>query len=316
VIAPAHAPGPLRIAVVGAGGVGGYFGGRLAAAGETVSFVARGAHLEALQTRGLRLHSPKGDLHLPAVDATSNAATIGAVDVVLLTVKMYDLEAASAALEPLVGPATVVITLQNGVEAVDIVSERVGRPHVAGGVAYVGAVISQPGVIKHTALDMLIFGELDGRRSIRLARFQDACVRAGFQARLSDNIEYDLWSKFSRLSVFSGMTAVTRSPVGVLRSDPELLAMVRDACEEAMQVGRARGIALPDLLLGEILEMVQSLPHQAKSSMLEDLERGRRLELPWLSGAVVRLGKEVGVVTPIHTFIATVLKPHANGAAP
>jgi 2-dehydropantoate 2-reductase len=303
----------MRIVIIGAGGVGGYFGARLVAAGEDVTFVARGSHLAAMQTRGLRVESPKGDLHLPQVTATSEVHTAGPADIVLLTVKMYDIETAAATLSPLIGPRTVVVTLQNGVEAVDIVAKQVGRDHVAGGVAYVAAVIAEPGLIRHTSLDTLIFGELDGHRSDRLVTLEAACRRAGFSARASEHIEVDLWSKFSRLSVFSGMTAVTRSPIGVLRSDPELLAMLQAACEETALVARRRGIALPDALMQEIMRMVEELPYHAKSSMLEDLERGRRLELPWLSGAVVRLGLEAGVPTPIHAFIATVLRPHVLG---
>lgn len=306
----------MRIAIIGAGGVGGYFGARLQAAGSDVAFVARGAHLGALRERGLRVESPKGDLHLAHVQATDNPATLGVVDAVLLTVKMYDLDAASRLLMPLIGRDTVVVTLQNGVEAIDIVAGHVGREHVAGGVAYVAAVIAEPGVIRHTSLDSLIFGELDRRRSERLVALEQACLHAGFSARVSDDIDIDLWSKFSRLSVFSGMTAVTRSTMGVLRSDPELLAMLVAACKETIAVGRARGVALPDRLIDEILQMVHTLPHHAKASMLEDLERGRRLELPWLSGAVVRLGAAAGVPTPIHAFIATVLKPHVNGVSP
>jgi 2-dehydropantoate 2-reductase len=304
----------MRIACVGAGGVGGYFGGRLIAAGEDVTFVARGAQLTSMQRSGLQIESPKGNLHLTHVHATSDPSSIGAVDVVLLTVKMYDLDEAAASIRSLVGKDTAVITLQNGVEAVDIVSHHVGRLHVVGGVAYVAAVIDAPGLIKHTSLDSLIFGELDGRRSDRLLAFEAACHRAGFGARVSTNIDVDLWAKFARLSVFSGMTAVTRSPIGILRSDPDLHAMLQAACEETIRVGRARGVALPDTLMGEILQMVQTLPHQAKASMLEDLERRKRLELPWLSGAVVRLGRAAGVATPIHSFIATVLKPHVAGA--
>jgi 2-dehydropantoate 2-reductase len=306
----------VRIAIIGAGGVGGYFGARLQAAGSDVSFVARGGQLAALRERGLRVESPKGDLHLARVQATDNPATLGVVDAVLMTVKMYDLDAASRMLGPLIGRDTVVVTLQNGVEAIDIVAGHVRRQHVAAGVAYVAAVITEPGVIRHTSLDSLIFGELDRRRSERLVALEQACLHAGFSARVSDDIDLDLWSKFSRLSVFSGMTAVTRSTMGVLRSDPELLAMLVAACQETIAVGRARGVSLPDRLIDEILQMVHTLPHQAKASMLEDLERGRRLELPWLSGAVVRLGAAAGVPTPIHSFIATVLKPHVNGASP
>ncbi len=306
----------MRIAIIGAGGVGGYFGARLQGSGANVAFVARGQHLEALRTTGLRVQSPRGDLHLREVTATDSPAAIGPVDIVFVTVKMYDLEATAASLKPLVGPDTAVVTFQNGVEAVDIVATHVGRPHVVGGVAYVAAVIAEPGLIRHTSLESLIFGELDGHRSDRLERLEKACQRAGFSGRVTDRIEVDLWAKFARLSVFSGMTSVTRSTMGVLRSDPELRAMLMSACEETIRVGRARGVPLPDTLMGEILQMVDGLPPHAKASMLEDLERGKRLELPWLSGAVVRLGKAADVPTPIHSFIATVLKPHVNGALP
>ena len=304
----------MRIVIIGAGGVGGYFGSRLIASGADVTFIARGAHLDAMRATGLRLESPKGNLHLRDVRAVSDVGRVGTADVVMVTVKMYDLESAAASLQPLVGADTVVVTFQNGVEAVDIASRHVGREHVAGGVAYIAAVIAEPGLIRHTSMDTLIFGELDGRSSERLAALERACLGAGFTSRVSNDIEVDLWAKFARLSVFSGMTAVTRSPIGVLRDDPELLAMLQAACEETIAIARARGVRLPQTLMNDITQMVTSLPHQAKASMLEDLERGRRLELPWLSGAVVRLGKELGVPTPIHSFITTVLKPHVNGA--
>jgi 2-dehydropantoate 2-reductase len=306
----------MKIAIIGAGGVGGYFGGRLAAAGEDVRFIARGSHLRAMQTTGLRVHSPKGDLQLPTVHATEDPASIGPCDVVLFTVKMYDVEPAAALLPPMVGRDTAVITLQNGVEAVDMLARHIPREHVAGGVAYVASVISEPGVIRHTALDTLIFGELDGTRSARLEKFAEAGARAGFQTKLSDRIEVDLWAKFARLSVFSGMTAATRSPLGVIREDPEISAMMKAAIQESLAVARAHGVPLADPVMREIMAIVAGMPSESKSSMLEDLERGRRLELPWLSGAVVRLGREASVPTPIHQFIATVLKPFINGSPP
>jgi len=304
----------MRIAVVGAGGVGGYFGGRLAAAGADVRFLARGAHLEALRSRGLTVHSFRGDFHLPRVTATDDPRAIGPVDVVLFTVKLYDAEAATALLPPLVGPDTAVIPLQNGVDGVDIVSRVVGREHTAGGTVYVAAVISEPGVIRHSALDHLIFGELDGTRSPRLQRLFDACKPAGFEVTLSDNIRIDIWTKFVRLSVFSGMTAVTRCAIGPIVADPDLYAMLKTAVRETMAVARAKGIAVPDQVIDDVDRSYRGLPPHMKSSMLQDLERGRRLELPWLSGAVVRIGREVGVPTPTHQFIATVLQPHVNGA--
>jgi 2-dehydropantoate 2-reductase len=199
------------------------------------------------------------------------------------------------------------------VESADVLSRAVGREHVVGGVAYVASVIAEPGVIVHTAMDHLIFGELDGRRSSRVTRLHEACLASRFHATISHDIDVDVWSKFVRLSVFSGMTSVARLPIGPLREDPEILAMLNDAVRESLSVGEAKGVRFRPGLVDEVAGMLRGLPPQAKSSMLEDLERGRPLELPWLSGAVVRLGRECGVATPIHQFIATVLKPYVNG---
>ena len=304
----------MRIAVVGSGGVGGYFGGRLAAAGADVAFLARGAHLDAMRARGLRIDSPKGNLHLPRVTAESDPTAIGLVDVAFFAVKLYDTEAALAMLPPLVGPDTMVIGFQNGVETVATLTRAVGAAHTAGGVSYVSAVIAEPGVIRHTAMDHLIFGMPDGSRSPQLEALLEACRPGGFQATLSQDITVDIWTKFVRLSVFSGMTAVTRGPIGVIVTDPELLGMLRAAVRETMAVAHAKGIAVPRTIDDDVTAAYKALPPQAKASMLEDLERGRRIELPWLSGAVVRLGREVGVPTPIHEFITTVLRPYVDGA--
>ena len=313
----------MRIVIVGAGGVGGYFGGRLAEAGTDVTFLARGAHLNALRTRGLRIVSPKGDAHITSVSATDDPAAIRGADVVLFAVKLYDAEAATHLLPQLVAngtPDAVVIPLQNGVEGVDIVSRAVGREHTAGGTCYVSAVIAEPGVIKHTAMDHLIFGELDPIRAARpervegrLMRLLDVCRAASFQSTLSDDIQADIWTKFVRLSVLSGLTTVTRAPLGVTVNDPDLLAMLKQAIAEGMAVAHAKGVQVPSSTVDAVVNAYKALPPQTKSSMLEDLERGRRLELPWLSGAVVRIGREVGVPTPIHGFINAVLKPYVSG---
>jgi 2-dehydropantoate 2-reductase len=314
----------MRIAVVGAGGVGGYFGGRLAEAGADVVFLARGAHLEALRSRGLRIVSPKGNAHITRVDATDDAASVHGADVVLFAVKLYDAEAAVPLLPPLVtngGPDTVVIPLQNGVEGADIVRRAVGAAHTAGGTCYVSAVIAEPGVIRHTAMDHLIFGELDPTRAARpervegrLTRLLETCRTASFQSTLSDDIQVDVWTKFVRLSVFAGMTSVTRASIGVVISDPDLFSMLKTAIAEGMAVAHAKGIEVAASTVEDVAKAYLALPPQTKASMLEDLERGRRLELPWLSGAVVRLGREVGVATPIHGFINAVLKPYVSGA--
>ena len=305
----------MRIAVVGTGGVGGYFGGRLAAAGADVAFIARGAHLEALRARGLQIRSPKGDVQVPRVTATDDPAAIGPVDVVMFTVKLYDTAAAVSMLPPLIGPETVVLPFQNGVDGVDIVTRAVGPEHAAGGTCYVSAVIAEPGVIKHTAMDHLIFGELDGRRSPRLERLLEACRRTNFQSTLSDTINVEIWTKFTRLSVLSGLTTITRSPLGVIVQDPDLFAMLKAAVAETLAVAHAKGVPVAGDMVDDVARAYQTLPPQTKSSMLEDLERGRRLELPWLSGAVARIGREVGVPTPTHSFITAVLKPFVNGTS-
>jgi 2-dehydropantoate 2-reductase len=303
----------VRIAIFGSGGVGGYFGARLASAGEDVTFLARGAHLKAMQEDGLHIHSPNGDLHLPKVQATDRPQAVGPVDVVLFTVKLYDVDTSAATLGPLIGPNTVVITLQNGVEAMDMVAKHVGDDHVAGGAAYIVVVIDKPGHLRHTTAHSLVFGERDGTRSERLVAFEQACLRAGFKGKASTDVQTDLWVKFIRLSTWSGMTTVTRSPMGVVRDDPALFKMMMDAIDEAIAVGRARGITFPADILDTTLAMIKGFPPNSKSSMLEDLERGRPLELPWLSGAVVRLGQDVTVPAPTHHFITTVLAPFAHG---
>jgi 2-dehydropantoate 2-reductase len=303
----------MRIAILGSGGVGGYFGGRLAAAGNDVIFIARGAHLAALRERGLRIVSPNGDLHLPRVKATDDTTTVGFVDVVFFTVKLYDTDAALRILPPLIESHTLVVPLQNGVDAVDMLTRAVGARHTAGGTTQIVASIAEPGVIRHGGLGRLAFGPLQEAQRPLLQRLFDRSKSAGIDTVLSDEILMEIWAKFARLTAFSGMTAVTRCPVGPLYADPDLWAMTRGAVAESMAVARAKGISLPETLVKDIAEAVAGMPPDAKSSMLGDLERGRPLELPWLSGAVVRFGEETGVATPIHRFIATVLKPHVNG---
>lgn len=303
----------MRIAVVGTGGVGGYFGGRLAAAGADVHFIARGAHLRAMRQHGLRILSPKGDAHVAPVNATDDPAAIGPAGIVLFAVKLYDAEAAVRMLPPLIGPDTIVLPFQNGVDGVDIVTKAVGPEHAGGGTCYVSAAISEPGVITHTAMDHLIFGELDGSRSARLEALLAACAKTNFQATLSTAINVEIWTKFTRLSVLSGMTAVSRSALGVIMTDPDLRAMLEEAVAEAMAVAHARGVPVRGDMVEDVVKAYDALPPQTKASMLVDLEHGRRLELPWLSGAVARIGAEVGVSTPTHRFITAVLKPFVGG---
>jgi 2-dehydropantoate 2-reductase len=268
-----------------------------------------------MRDRGLRIESPLGNLNLPKVNATDNPAEVGPVDIVAFTVKLYDSESAIGMLPALIGPQTLVIPFQNGVDSVQMLTRAIGRTHVVGGTTYVACVVAEPGVIRHTAMNRLIFGPLDASQASRLEVFAEACRHAGIDTTLSDRVNVEIWTKFARLSVFSGMTAITRCPIGPIVDDPDLFAMAEAALHESIAVARCKQIPLAHSLFTEIVDSLKALPPQTKSSLLQDLEGGRRLELPWLSGAVVRIGQEVGVETPVHRFIATVLKPHVGGRA-
>lgn len=300
---------------MGSGGVGGYLGGRLAASGQEVTFIARGAHLAAIRNQGLRIESPGlGDVTVHPAQATDDAASVGPADLVIFAVKLYDTEAAAAATRPLLGPHTGVVTFQNGVDSTGVLARVLGPDHVIGGVAQIAAVIAEPGVIRHTGtMASFAFGELDGARSERVGALAAALQAAGVEHRISADIDRDIWDKMAFLATFAGLTALMRLPIGPIREDAETRAMLRDGLREALAVARARGIALPDDFVERTLERCDRLPYEMKSSMLQDLERGRRLELPWLSGAIVRLGQELGVPAPTHAFITTALKLHAGG---
>jgi 2-dehydropantoate 2-reductase len=304
----------VRIAIMGAGGVGGYLGGRLAAAGQDVTFIARGAHLAAIREHGLALRSALGDLVIRPAQASDDPAAIGPVDLVIFAVKLYDTEAAAQATRPLLGPDTGVVTFQNGVDSTAVLARVLGPDHVLGGVAQIAAVIAEPGIIQHTGtMATFAFGELDGSRSERVGALVAALQSASVEHRISADIGRDIWDKMAFLATFAGLTALMRLPIGPIREDAETRAMLRDGLSEALAVARARGVALPDDFVERTLERCDRLPYEMKSSMLQDLERGRRLEVPWLSGALVRLSQELGVPTPTHAFITTALKLHAGG---
>ena len=305
----------MRIAVVGAGGVGGGFGAALAKAGADVTFVARGAHLAAMKRDGLKVQSPRGDTHLMPTQATDNPAEIGTVDVVLFCVKLWDVESAGEAIKPLVGADTAVIPLQNGIDAAERLLPILGRNAVMGGVAQISASIIAPGVIQQVGIFMrMIFGELDGKRSKRAADFLSVCLRAGFDATLSEQILTDLWMKFILLASNAGMMAATRQPIGKLRDDPDLRPIFVAAYREVVDVGRARGVALPADAVDQIVGLTSHMPPAMKASMALDLDRGNRLELPWLGGKVVELGRQLGVPTPTHGMMYAMLKPYIMGA--
>jgi len=305
----------MRIAVIGAGGVGGAFGAALAKAGNDVTFVARGAHLEAMRKRGLTLLSPRGDLKLDPVQATDAAASIGVVDFVLFCVKLWDVESAGAAIGPIVGPNTAVIPLQNGIDASERLIPILGKEAVMGGVAQISATIAEPGVIRQTGTFMrLVFGELDGRPSARGAAFLALCEAAKFEAVNSNTILTALWEKFILLATNSSVAALTRLPFGKLRDDPEVFALFEKGVAEVAALGRARGIPLAPELEAKALQSTRNFPPDMRPSMAVDLMRGNRLELPWLAGKVVALGRELGVPTPTFEVMYAALKPYAHGA--
>jgi 2-dehydropantoate 2-reductase len=304
----------MRIAIMGSGGVGGYLGGRLAASGQDVTFIARGAHLDAIREDGLRIESALGDISVQPAEASDDPASVGRVDLVIFAVKLYDTEAAAEACRPLLGEKTGVVTFQNGVDSPEVLARILGREHVVGGVAQIASVVGEPGVIRHSGtMARFAFGELDGRRSTRVEALAVALGAAGVEHVVSDAIERDIWAKMVFLATFAGVTALARLPIGPIRTDPDTRALYRDGLAEALAVARARGIALTEDFVVQTLARTDQLPAAMKSSMLEDLERGKRLELTWLSGAIVRMGAELGVSTPVHGFITAALKLHADG---
>jgi 2-dehydropantoate 2-reductase len=305
----------MRIAIMGSGGVGGYLGARLAVNGQDVIFLARGAHLAAIREHGLALRSALGDVLIRPARASDDPAAIGPVDVVVFAVKLYDTEAAAAATRSLVGPGSGVLTLQNGVDSTETLARVLGAACVIGGVAHIAAVIEEPGVIRHTGtMARFVLGALSGEQSKRVDALADALRAAGVDHQVSADIQRDIWEKMVFLATFAGVTALMRLPIGPIREDPDMRAMLRAGLHEAHAVARAKGIGLPDDFVARTLARCDGLPYEMKSSMLQDLERGRRLELPWLSGTIVRLGSELGVATPTHAFITTALKLHAGGS--
>jgi 2-dehydropantoate 2-reductase len=305
----------MKIAVIGAGGVGGTFGAALTKAGADVWFLARGAHLAAMRTDGLRIVGGRGETHLVPTQATNDPAEIGHADVVLFCVKLWDVESAGEHIRPIVGPSTAVIPLQNGIDASDRLIPILGAGSVMGGVAQISATIEGPGVVRQTGtFTRLVFGELAGGLSARGDAFLAMCREAGFDADHSDKIKTELWLKFILLATNSAITAATRLPFGKLRDDPDVVALFEAATKEVVAVGKAAGVALPDDAAQRNVSFLAGAPPAMMASMAHDLIKGNRIELPWLSGKVVSMGRELGVPTPVHSVLYAVLKPYVNGA--
>jgi 2-dehydropantoate 2-reductase len=297
----------LKIAIYGSGGVGGYFGARLAAAGNEVHFIARGAHLEAIRRDGLKVDSGAGNLHFKPARATDDPASIGPVDAVLFAVKLWDVEAAARKIKPLLRNKSVVIPFQNGIEAPDLLRKVLPPENVGAGVAYIATGIKQPGVILHTgAMQRLQVGP--GAEA-----FVAACKAAGINIEATPDIDRARWEKFVFLVGLSGVTSLSRQPVGVCRADAELRATFEAAMTETWRLGRKRGIPLPDDFIAERMKFVDGLHADMRTSMQHDLENGRPLEAPWLCGAVARMSAEAGLEAPVNRTIYAALRPYLNG---
>jgi 2-dehydropantoate 2-reductase len=303
----------MKIAVMGSGGLGGYFGARLAEGGSDVTFIARGAHLAAMQERGLSVEGPE-PIHIAKVRAVADPAAVGAADVVIFAVKLWDTDAALRLIAPMVGPRTTLISFQNGVLKDDDLRRAYDPAQIMGGVGYVATTIDRPGVIRQTGpMQRLIFGEFDGTRSARAEALLNACLKGGIKAEISTDIRRDIWQKYVFLVGLSGTTTTMRLPIGPIRADPQTRAFLLDVMREVVAVGRAHGVTLDADYAAQRLAFADGLAHDMTSSMHHDLERGNRLEVRWLSGGVVSLGEQVGVPTPLNRAIAAILALHADG---
>jgi 2-dehydropantoate 2-reductase len=304
----------MRIAAMAAGAVGGYFGARMAAAGHDVAFIARRAHLDAIRRNGLVIKSTHGDLHLKDVNATDDPKEVGPVDVVLFAVKLWDTEKAAELARPLVGPDTRVITLQNGVDSVERVAPVLGPDKTIAGTAYIATVIAEPGVISHTSkFAILRVGRVDGRPDEKLNAFAAAAKAANIDITVMPDMNSERWQKFIFLSSMAGVNCATRMPIGKVLADPDTRAFYRRLLEECFAVGKAKGVNLPADYVDDRMAFSDNAPPGMKASMLHDLEAGNRLELDWLTGKVVSLGKQLHVPTPMSEAVYAAVKLHRMG---
>lgn len=304
----------MRITILGAGGVGGYFGARLAQGGCDVGFVARGAHLAAMRDHGLRVDSKLGEIHLKKVRVSDDPVALGPADYVFVCVKLWDTEAALRAAAAIIGPETTVISFQNGVQKDDLLRRIAGEKRVVGGVGYIGSKIGSPGVISHTGtMQRLVFGEYEGARSPRVVALHEACIRGGIDAEISTDIRRAIWEKFVFLVGLSATTTSMRSTLGPIAKNPTTRAFLLDVMREVVAVGRSHGVRLPEEFADQRLAFIDGLPAEMDSSMHADLDNGRRLEVDWLSGAVVELGDAVGIPTPMNRAARDILTLHEQG---
>ncbi len=305
----------MRVAVFGVGGVGAYFGARLAAAGTEVAFVARGAHLDAIRTSGLRVDSVLGNMLIEPATASADTASIGPVDVVILGVKTWQVAGVTPALRPLLKPDTLIVPLQNGVETPDELARTLGAAHAAGGLCTGFCFIEAPGHVRHVGgVTFIRFGELDGRKTPRVLALRDAFVAAGVDADVPDDIRVSLWEKLLLVAPFGSLGAVTRAPIGVLRQLPDTRSRLEAGMREVAAVARANGVRLPDDAVERALALLDVATPSGTSSLQRDIADGKRSELDAWTGAVVRLGAARSVPTPIHDFCYAALLPQERRA--
>jgi 2-dehydropantoate 2-reductase len=305
----------MRIGVIGSGGVGGYFGAQLAAHGEDVVFLARGEHMAAMRSNGLTILSDLAPVHINGVHVTDSVAGLGRLDLALMTVKLWDTERMAEELAAQLDERSTVISLQNGVTKDDLLRQYLPAERLVGGACYISAAIKSPGVIQHNGLlARIVFGEFGGRLTPRIEQIRDVFLASGIDACASADIEDVLWRKYVFLVGLSALTTATRRPIGVLRENPATRRLLKQTMAEVVAVANARGIDLPATFVDDQLNFIDTLPDEMTSSMLNDLEHGRRLELPWLTESVVHMGAETGVPTPANEFLATILSPYVDGS--
>jgi 2-dehydropantoate 2-reductase len=306
----------MRVAIFGSGGVGAYIGGRLVAGGHDVSFIARGQNLAALRSSGLSIKSAQGDLHLPKVTATDDPAGVGPVDVVVFGVKLYSLEQAAAQLRPLIGPGTMILPVQNGVDTFERLQAVLGPAPLVKGAVYVVSFLSGPGQVEHRSpFCRLVFAEAGNKPSQRTADFAKVLNSCTMEASVSASIETDLWRKFMMLAPFAAVACLSRATLGEILAHPVSRSLLADAMAEVAAVAKARGIALPDDVVALSMDAMTKFPPASRPSMQVDIDAGRPLELESLSGAVLRFGKQAGVLTPVHDVAYRALSLYKDGRA-
>jgi 2-dehydropantoate 2-reductase len=307
----------MKIAVVGTGGVGGYFGGKLAHSGQDVTFVARGSHLAAIQANGLQVKSAHGDFIVFPAQATDDMADIGPVDLALVCVKDFQLAEIIPLMKPLVGERTAVLPLLNGIRAAEQLSEAFGRECVLGGLCSVVAFIESPGVIRQSSpFHRVAFGEWDGQMTDRVKAIDEAFAASGVENVLSEDVLREMWTKFIFITAYSGVASVVRLPAAGLHACDETMALLREVMAEIEAVGRAKGVALPEDVVDKTMDFIQGLPPEATSSMQRDVEAGHMFELEALTGSVVRYGQETNVPTPVNRVLYAALKPQLLSVQP